>query len=396
MEEMYHGSMLELEYVDGEESVFEEEMDMDVDITSIINQNKHLETFLKIVDDTYSREKLSTNTRFITRLKKEFNTKLDGGYPSSQLLNNTMQTWKYDTNDGEINLDNMTSTNIVINTIFKNIEGYRSKTISDMKSDINYYGGRGIDYEYFLDDPFKWTYNKVEKIKVNNVSSEGIEKPTKVNEYEYKPRRFPTTINNEEIDDEGEFIMNSIDLLKKGKMNYIAFGYLQSISDGDKNDYDKFRKVYIKYINNSTMAKECKGISRNTVNKALLRLESLGLLSRDTFKDDNGEYKKLYNLDGNYEILDFGQKPIQKLVTCIKSEGLALFLIIRKYCRMYNNGKCTLTQEQLFEKLGYANNETSRKSMNLFLEVLEDIGCIRIERIRNEKNQNKNIYYSLV
>lgn len=217
---------------------------------------------------------------------------------------------------------------------------------------------------------------------------------TKTEENEYKPRRFPTRIDREEINDEGEIIMNSIALLKKGRMNYVTYGYLQDISDGDKNDFDKFRKVYIKDINNSTIAKKCKGISRNTVTKAISRLEELGLLSLEIFKDENGEYKKLYNLDGNYEILDFGQKPIKKLVTCIKLEGLALFLIIRKYCRIY--GKCTLTQEQLFEKLGYANNETSRKSMNLFLEVLEDIGCIRIERIKNEKKQNKNIYYSLV
>lgn len=207
-------------------------------------------------------------------------------------------------------------------------------------------------------------------------------------------RRFPVKIE-EHINDEGE-IMDCIDLLKKGTMNYVVYGYLQMNSNFDEESKRDYRKIYVELLNATQIAKECaKTSSRNTVSKALKKLEDLELLSKDVFEDDFGKYKKLYNLDGDYVLLDFDRRPIQKLVTCIKSEGVALFLILKKYCNIY--GKCTLTQEQILEMLGYnIKKDGNRKSLNLFLETLEDIGCIKIEKTFTENKLKKNIYYCLV
>lgn len=209
-------------------------------------------------------------------------------------------------------------------------------------------------------------------------------------------RRFPVKLKTEDINDEGEFYMNCIDLLKKGTMNYVVYGYLQLNSNFDEKNKADYRKIYIEYLNATQIAKECKKTSsRNTVSKALKTLEELNLLSKDVFEDDFGKYKKLYNLDGEYVLLDFDKRPIQKLVTCLKSEGVALFLILKKYCNIY--GKCTLTQKQILEMLGYnVKKDGNRKSLNLFLETLEDIGCIKIEKTFTENKLKKNIYYCLV
>ena len=207
-------------------------------------------------------------------------------------------------------------------------------------------------------------------------------------------RRFPTTIETK-IKENGEFIMNSIDLLKKGQMNYIVYGYLQEHSNFDEDTKHIYRKIYIKEINNTKIAKECRGVSRNTVTKAITRLEELGLLSEKIYEDKFGKYRRLNNLDGQYILLDFDKKPIQKLITCIKGEGVALFLILKKYCNIY--GKCTLTQEQLLEMLGYnKKKDGNRKTLNLFLGVLEDIGCITVEKTITDEGYNKNISYCLV
>ncbi|MGL5693201.1 MAG: hypothetical protein ACRCXA_03930 [Peptostreptococcaceae bacterium] len=255
-----------------------------VSITPSINQQVYVDRVMDEFNTMYGSD-MTKNRNFKPSLNKFLNEKMDEGYPSPQLIYGIINVWKNDCIDRVITLDNISDDRFKINCIFSKFKALKNKTVSVMKDDLNY-GVDASDYEYFLDEPFKWTSKSVEKEDMANVSSEEVEKPTKANEYEYKPRRFPTTINNEEIDDGGEFIMKPIDLLKKGKMNYIAFGYLQSISDRDKNDYDKFRKVYVKDINNSTMAKKCKGISRNTVAKALLRFEDLGLLSSVVFKDD--------------------------------------------------------------------------------------------------------------
>lgn len=209
-------------------------------------------------------------------------------------------------------------------------------------------------------------------------------------------RRFPVKIKSEEINDEGEFYMNCIDLLKKGTMNYVVYGYLQLNSNFDEENKADYRKIYVELLNTTQIAKGCaKASSRNTVSKALKKLEELNLLSEDIFEDDFGKYKKLYNLEGDYVLLDFDQRQIQKLVTCIKSEGVALFLILKKYCNIY--GKCTLTQSQLLEMLGYnVKKDGNRKSLNLFLETLEDIGCIKIEKTFTKNKLKKNIYYCLV
>lgn len=126
-----------------------------------VNHNKQIEMFLEEIDRAYVNE-LSTNKNFITRLKKEFNTKLEDGYPSPQLLYQTIQTWKYDCREGKIDLANMDNVNMVINTIFKNIEGYRAKTIANMKDDIIYRPSTKNDYGYFLDEPYEWTSKSVE------------------------------------------------------------------------------------------------------------------------------------------------------------------------------------------------------------------------------------------
>lgn len=206
-------------------------------------------------------------------------------------------------------------------------------------------------------------------------------------------RRFPTTIKTEKINEEGDFYMDCLDLLKKGQMNYIVYGYLQENSKFDEGDKLNHRKIYVRDINNTRISKECKGVSRNTVTKAIKKLEELDLLSADVYSDDYGDYKKLYNLDGEYILLDFDKKPIQKLITCLKSEGVALFLLLKKYCNIY--GKCTLTQEQILEELGYnKTSDKNRKSLNLFTEVLEDIGCIKVERTFTNKKR-KNVYRCL-
>lgn len=209
-------------------------------------------------------------------------------------------------------------------------------------------------------------------------------------------RRFPVNVKTEDINDDGEFYMNCIDLLKKGTMNYVVYGHLQLNSNFDEEHKSDYRKIYVECLNATQIAKKCsKTSSRNTVSKALKKLEELNLLSKEVFTDDFGKYKKLYNLDGEYVLLDFDKRPIQKLVTCIKSEGVALFLILKKYCNIY--GKCTLTQGQLLEKLGYnVKKDGNRKRLNLFLETLEDIGCVKIEKTFTKNELKKNIYYCLV
>ena len=117
-------------------------------------------------------------------------------------------------------------------------------------------------------------------------------------QYKYKSirkmgnRRFPVKLKTEDINDDGEFYMNCIDLLKKGTMNYVVYGYLQLNSNFDKESKVYYRKIYIEYLNATQIAKECKKTSsRNTVSKALKILEVLNLLSKKTFEDDFGKYK---------------------------------------------------------------------------------------------------------
>ena len=127
-------------------------------------------------------------------------------------------------------------------------------------------------------------------------------------------RRFPVNVKTEDINDDGEFYMNCIDLLKKGTMNYVVYGHLQLNSNFDEEHKSDYRKIYVECLNATQIAKECsKTSSRNTVSKALKKLEELNLLSKEVFTDDFGKYKKLYNLDGEYVLLDFDKRPIQKL-----------------------------------------------------------------------------------
>lgn len=203
-------------------------------------------------------------------------------------------------------------------------------------------------------------------------------------------RVMPIKIRRDEIDDEGKAIMKEIELISNKPFSYLVYAYLQQVSNSDTDTRTQYRKVYLDRISSREMSKKIR-ISRNKILSNIKYLEQQGFISKETYKDFYGQYKRLYVLDcRNYVKLDFDDKRILKLIKCIKETGLRLYLIYRYYNDLYEG--CYLTMNQICNIMGMADSGSNRKTIATFNEVLSDIGLIKIEKSKKGKYKNKNFY----
>lgn len=206
-------------------------------------------------------------------------------------------------------------------------------------------------------------------------------------------RIMPITIREDIINDEGEFIMNEIKLIKNKPFSYLVYAYLQQISNSDADTRDNYRKVYINTYSINDMSKKIK-LSRPKITSSLKYLEQNGFLSEETSEDYHGKYKKLYVLNcRNYVKLNFSDRKIEMLIKCIKETGLRLYLIYKYHCDLY--GECHLSMETLCEWLGMSDSGDNRKTISLFNEVLCKMELIKIEKRPYGQFKNKNVYKCL-
>ena len=203
-------------------------------------------------------------------------------------------------------------------------------------------------------------------------------------------RIMPITIREEVLSDEGDFIMNEIELIKNRPFSYLVYGYLQQISNSDVDTRTNYRKVYIKNYSVNDMSKKIK-LSRPKITSSLKYLEQNNFLSEETFEDYHGKYRKLYVLDcRNYVKLDFSDRRIEMLIKCVKETGLRLYLIYRYFCD--TRGVCYLSMEQLCEWLEMSDSGKNRKTISLFNELLCKMELIEIEKVSYGQFKNKNVY----
>lgn len=203
-------------------------------------------------------------------------------------------------------------------------------------------------------------------------------------------RIMPITIKQDIINDEGEFIMNEIELIKKKPFSYLVYAYLQQISNSDVDTRDNYRKVYTNTYSINDMSKKIK-LSRPKITSSIKYLEQNGFLSEEVFEDYHGQYKKLYVLDcRNYVRLDFTDERICMLIKCVKEMGLRLYLIHKYHCDLY--GECYCTMETLCKWLGLSTSETNLESIRLYNKLLCKLELITIKRKARGSNKTKNIY----
>lgn len=205
-------------------------------------------------------------------------------------------------------------------------------------------------------------------------------------------RIMPITIKKEESN-KVDISMTEIELIKEKPFSYLVYGYLQQISNSDKDTMKDYRKVYIDNFSGNKISSVVK-MSKPTVLNSLKFLQEKSFLSKETFEDSYGKYKKLYVLNcKHYVKLDFSDRRIEKLNKCIKETGLRLYLIYKYYCDLY--GECYLSMEQLCKLLNLSYSGKNKKTISLYNEVLSDIGLIKVEKKSRGKYKNKNTYKCL-
>ena len=363
----------------------------ELDFTSLIktvNHGKQIEMFLEEIDKAYII-KLSDNKNFITRLKKEFNTKLEDGYPSPQLICQTIQTWKNDCRNEQIDLTNMNNVNMVINTIFKNIEGYRAKTIAEMERDILYRPSTKNDYDYFLDEPYEWTSKSVELDDKTNTSNESKDKPTKVNDEDFDyDEEFEIKKGNRRMPMSEDFMKNKcVDAEFYGKLQLGS----KECKEGIKIKGKTIKERYIEDMNVSQFAKEF-GVSRPTFYKKVKYLEDKGIVEK-IVKDGDSIYKLPIFQEDNYTLIAYN--TLTELTNVFNSDAVKIYMVCNAFCNSKSK-RAIQTREQFLEQLGYKPTRKLLQKVDDIVKALsksEFIEVVKAEEIKVSKK--KSIRYTI-
>lgn len=177
-----------------------------------------------------------------------------------------------------------------------------------------------------------------------------------------------------------------LDNLKKKKMSYLVYGYLQFNSY--RNPDGRNRYIYKDSVKNNAIAKET-GLGVNTVPKKIKELIDDGLIVLKTLDNGDEIYYLPTEVSKKYLLLDLDYQELRGLLTCVRENVLRFYLFLKdrsEYLRKQGKKNNLMEIEQGFicEQIGLS--KSSRKLISEYADCLKRYGLIDYKMVTFKNN----------